>query len=165
MDGRGESVDTLPKTSRDQVPPHGNLPPSDPAGAAGFGEAIRDGLRVFPENTAPQFARDFLFPVIVTGLDAVENLLVVHDIRFREDDGAMIHPVGQQIAHPEAGVVIHLAGVFPQISKGWQAGGGRKVTGHRIATDLMQPQLIGYKRHPFLRDWWRYVDIETPAPQ
>ena len=40
-----------------------------------------------------------------------------------------------------------------------------KVTGHRIATDLMQPQLIGYKRHPFLRDWWRYVDIEIPAPQ
>jgi len=40
-----------------------------------------------------------------------------------------------------------------------------KVTGHRIATDLMQPQLVGYKRHPFLRDWWRYVDIAQPEPQ
>ena len=40
-----------------------------------------------------------------------------------------------------------------------------KVTSHRIAIDLMQPQLVGYKRHPFLRDWWRYVDIEQPAPQ
>jgi ABC-type transport system substrate-binding protein len=40
-----------------------------------------------------------------------------------------------------------------------------KVTGHRIATDLMQPQLVGYKRHPFLRDWWRYVDIEATPPQ
>jgi len=40
-----------------------------------------------------------------------------------------------------------------------------KVTAHRIATDLMHPQLQGYKRHPFLRDWWRYVDIEMPAPQ
>ncbi len=40
-----------------------------------------------------------------------------------------------------------------------------KVTGHRIATDLMQPQLVGYKRHPFLRDWWRYVDIVSPEPQ
>ncbi len=40
-----------------------------------------------------------------------------------------------------------------------------KVTGHRIATDLMQPQLVGYKRHPFLRDWWRYVDIATPESQ
>ena len=40
-----------------------------------------------------------------------------------------------------------------------------KVSGHRIATDLMQPQLVGYKRHPFLRDWWRYVELEQPAPQ
>jgi ABC-type transport system substrate-binding protein len=40
-----------------------------------------------------------------------------------------------------------------------------KVSTHRIATDLMQPQLVGYKRHPFLRDWWRYVDIAVPQPQ
>jgi ABC-type transport system substrate-binding protein len=36
-----------------------------------------------------------------------------------------------------------------------------KVTGHRVATDLMHPQLVGYRRHPFLRDFWRYVDIDT----
>jgi ABC-type transport system substrate-binding protein len=35
-----------------------------------------------------------------------------------------------------------------------------KVTGHGIVTDLMHPWLVGYKRHPFLRDWWRYVDID-----
>jgi ABC-type transport system substrate-binding protein len=40
-----------------------------------------------------------------------------------------------------------------------------KVTGHRIATDLMHAPLQGYKRHPFMRDWWRYVDIEEAAPQ
>ncbi len=40
-----------------------------------------------------------------------------------------------------------------------------KVSAHRIATDLLQPQLVGYKRHPFLRDWWRYVDIEATPPQ
>jgi ABC-type transport system substrate-binding protein len=39
-----------------------------------------------------------------------------------------------------------------------------KVAGHRIATDLMHPALTGYKRHPFMRDWWRYVDLEA-APQ
>jgi ABC-type transport system substrate-binding protein len=39
-----------------------------------------------------------------------------------------------------------------------------KVSAHRIATDLMHPALAGYKRHPFLRDWWRYVDLEA-APQ
>ena len=37
-----------------------------------------------------------------------------------------------------------------------------KVTGHRIATDLMHANVQGYKRHPFLRDWWRYVDVEAP---
>lgn len=35
-----------------------------------------------------------------------------------------------------------------------------KVTGHRIATDLLHPQVVGYQRHPFLRDFWRYVDID-----
>jgi ABC-type transport system substrate-binding protein len=32
---------------------------------------------------------------------------------------------------------------------------------HRIGTDLMQPWLIGYKRHLFERDFWRYVDIDV----
>jgi ABC-type transport system substrate-binding protein len=40
-----------------------------------------------------------------------------------------------------------------------------KVTGHRIATDLMHAPLQGYRRHPFMRDWWRYVDLATPEPQ
>jgi ABC-type transport system substrate-binding protein len=40
-----------------------------------------------------------------------------------------------------------------------------KVTSHRIATDLMHAQVQGYKRHPFLREWWRYVDIAQPQPQ
>jgi ABC-type transport system substrate-binding protein len=39
-----------------------------------------------------------------------------------------------------------------------------KVAAHRIATDLMHPSMVGYKRHPFMRDWWRYVDLEA-APQ
>lgn len=38
-----------------------------------------------------------------------------------------------------------------------------KVTSHRIATDLMHPWVVGYRRNPFLRDWWRYVDIEPAA--
>ncbi|MFC5498203.1 ABC transporter substrate-binding protein [Caenimonas terrae] len=36
-----------------------------------------------------------------------------------------------------------------------------KVVTHRIGTDLMQPWLIGYKRHPYAREFWRYVDIDT----
>jgi ABC-type transport system substrate-binding protein len=34
---------------------------------------------------------------------------------------------------------------------------------HRFLTDLAQPQLIGYRRHPFKQDWWQYVDIDNSA--
>jgi ABC-type transport system substrate-binding protein len=36
-----------------------------------------------------------------------------------------------------------------------------KVRVHRIGTDLMQPWLVGYKRHPNAREFWQYVDIDT----
>jgi ABC-type transport system substrate-binding protein len=36
-----------------------------------------------------------------------------------------------------------------------------KLRVHRIGTDLMQPWLVGYRRHPFARDFWPYVDIDT----
>jgi ABC-type transport system substrate-binding protein len=32
---------------------------------------------------------------------------------------------------------------------------------HRIATDMMQPWLVGYKRNPFMREFWSYVDIDV----
>ena len=33
---------------------------------------------------------------------------------------------------------------------------------HRIATDLSgHPWVVGYRRHPFMRDFWKYVDIDT----
>jgi ABC-type transport system substrate-binding protein len=35
-----------------------------------------------------------------------------------------------------------------------------KLRVHRIGTDLMQPWLVGYKRHPFAREFWAYVDID-----
>lgn len=36
-----------------------------------------------------------------------------------------------------------------------------KFNTHRIRTDVMQPWLIGYRRHPTSRGFWRYVDIDT----
>jgi len=36
-----------------------------------------------------------------------------------------------------------------------------KVNSHRIATDLLQPKVVGYRRHPFMREFWRYIDIES----
>ncbi|MEP7099761.1 MAG: bicyclomycin resistance protein, partial [Burkholderiales bacterium] len=32
---------------------------------------------------------------------------------------------------------------------------------HRIWTDLAQPWVVGYHRNVFLRDFWRYVDIDN----
>jgi ABC-type transport system substrate-binding protein len=32
---------------------------------------------------------------------------------------------------------------------------------HRIRTGLAHPWLIGYQRHPVLREFWKYVDIDT----
>jgi ABC-type transport system substrate-binding protein len=39
-----------------------------------------------------------------------------------------------------------------------------KVHGHRYINDLTQPWLIGYRRHPFARDFFKYIDID-PATQ
>ena len=30
---------------------------------------------------------------------------------------------------------------------------------HRIYTDLWHPWMLGFKRHPVMRGWWKYVDI------
>ena len=40
-----------------------------------------------------------------------------------------------------------------------------KVHVHRIYTDLAQPWVVGYHRNIFVRDWWRYVDIDSAAQQ
>jgi ABC-type transport system substrate-binding protein len=36
-----------------------------------------------------------------------------------------------------------------------------RFTTHRIATDMTQPWLLGYRRHPVMRDFWSYVDIDA----
>ena len=38
-----------------------------------------------------------------------------------------------------------------------------KVHFHRIINDLVQPWTHGYWRHPFMRDIWRYVDVQEPT--
>jgi len=37
-------------------------------------------------------------------------------------------------------------------------------TVHRIGTSLAQPWVFGYQRHPVLREFWKYVDLD-PLPQ
>ena len=31
---------------------------------------------------------------------------------------------------------------------------------HRIVIDMSYPWVVGYKRWPFTRDWWKYVDVD-----
>jgi ABC-type transport system substrate-binding protein len=35
-----------------------------------------------------------------------------------------------------------------------------KFLGHRIETAVHHPWVIGFRRHPFMRDFWKYVDID-----
>ncbi len=32
---------------------------------------------------------------------------------------------------------------------------------HRIYTDLWHPWVVGFKRHPVMRGWWKYVDVDN----
>ncbi|HVJ59930.1 MAG TPA: bicyclomycin resistance protein, partial [Burkholderiaceae bacterium] len=36
-----------------------------------------------------------------------------------------------------------------------------KLLGHRIETSVAHPWLVGFRRHPFMRDFWKYVDIDS----
>ena len=40
-----------------------------------------------------------------------------------------------------------------------------KVHAHRIGTDLAQPWVQGYQRNLFVRDFWKYVDVDAAAQQ
>jgi len=39
-----------------------------------------------------------------------------------------------------------------------------KARGHTIETWLAHSHVQGYVRHPFMRDFWRYVDVDGPVP-
>ncbi len=39
-----------------------------------------------------------------------------------------------------------------------------KASGHDINTWLMQPRVRGYVPHPFMRDFWRHVDVDDTRP-
>ena len=36
-----------------------------------------------------------------------------------------------------------------------------KFVGHRIDTAVFHPWVVGYRRHPFRRDFWKFVDIDN----
>jgi ABC-type transport system substrate-binding protein len=38
-----------------------------------------------------------------------------------------------------------------------------KVRVHQVAIGMFQPWLTGYLRHPFLRGWWKFIDVDPVA--
>lgn len=38
-----------------------------------------------------------------------------------------------------------------------------KIHGHRFVNDVMHPWLIGYRRHPFARDFFKHIDVDMAA--
>jgi len=50
--------------------------------------------------------------------------------------------------------------LFHEAKKLFVAWAPYKFVGHRIETSVMHPWLIGFRRHPFMRDFWKYVDID-----
>jgi hypothetical protein len=35
-----------------------------------------------------------------------------------------------------------------------------KLSTHRIVTDLMQPWVIGFRRNPFIREFYKFLDVD-----
>jgi ABC-type transport system substrate-binding protein len=38
-----------------------------------------------------------------------------------------------------------------------------KVSSHRIATDLTHPWVLGYRRNAFVREFWKFIDVDAAA--
>jgi ABC-type transport system substrate-binding protein len=53
------------------------------------------------------------------------------------------------------------AGLFREMDKLFFAYAPMRPLVHRITTGLNQPWLVGYQRHPVMREFWKYLDIDT----
>ena len=51
--------------------------------------------------------------------------------------------------------------VFLEAKKLFIAYAPYKLLGHRIETAVAHPWVVGFRRHPFMRDFWKYVDIDS----
>lgn len=53
--------------------------------------------------------------------------------------------------------------VFHQAKKLFVAYAPYKLLGHRIDTAVSHPWVVGFRKHPFMRDFYKYVDIDLDA--
>ncbi len=53
------------------------------------------------------------------------------------------------------------AALFHEAKRLFAAYAPYKFVGHRTETAIWHPWVIGFRRHPFMRDFWKYVDIDA----
>jgi ABC-type transport system substrate-binding protein len=53
--------------------------------------------------------------------------------------------------------------MFHDAKKLFAAWAPYKFLGHRIETSVTHPWVVGFRRHPFMRDFFKYVDVDETA--
>ncbi len=66
-------------------------------------------------------------------MDSGEDVGIVHDVGFEEDDGAFVDPVGEEIADPDEGVVGDGASGVAWVAVGRETGGFGHAAGDGVA--------------------------------
>jgi ABC-type transport system substrate-binding protein len=75
--------------------------------------------------------------------------------RFQVAEFDRLYEQAKRLPHgPERNAVYREMNRIFHVYSPWRLGA------HRIYNDLAHPWLIGYLRHPVMRGWWKYIDIE-----
>jgi ABC-type transport system substrate-binding protein len=99
---------------------------------------------------------------------AIPDAEVFYEILYGPNAGQSNH---SRFNHPEWNRLFEQAKVLPhspersalyrEMDKIFFAYAPMRPMVHRITTGLAHPWVVGYQRHPVLREFWKYVDIDT----
>ena len=89
-------------------------------------EAVDDALNVVLDRTGLEGLVDEGAADPVTEEEALVGLFVVHDVGFKEDDGAAVEAIGEEVAGEEIGAVGDGEGIGSGVGVGGQARAGRE---------------------------------------
>jgi ABC-type transport system substrate-binding protein len=93
------------------------------------------------------------------GLAASKNIGTSNFARFRNASYDRLYDRQRQL--PDGA---ERDAVIREMKRIWVVYMPYKVHGHRFVNDLSQPRLIGYRRHPFARDFFKYLDVDDAHP-
>ncbi len=76
--------------------------------------------------------------------------------RFQVAEFDRLYEQAKRLPHgPERNAVYREMNRLFLVYSPWRLGA------HRILNDLAHPWVVGYTRHPVMRGWWKYVDIDS----